>query len=271
MAEGSLDAPKIERFESVAAFMDAFRASGATIANKPDWTGETAAQIRASLANGNTDAVPKAEAVLDKINARLDLSGIAPRWGRSVVGAFPDVPAFLAGAPESMIRREPGESPRGAISVYYSPVAAAKTSHETWHANGITVLAAIMALSRVRPVNAYCFTPYGIGDHVIRLRTDPMVLSESAYILTSPGFFRAVSYEYAATFGWGGGWGNWSCSKTGGSSAGGWSRERKTAHMKKILGMGEDDILIPALDPAAMAEISDPVTWINGLLDKYRG
>lgn len=270
MSEGSFTNPTIARFDSLAAFMEDFRARGAKIANKPDWTGETREEVRSSVENGNVSAVPKAEALLDKVSADLALSGLAPRWGRSVVGAFPDVPAFLGGAPECMLRRSPDRGPLGAINVYYSPITAAVTTPEESFRYGVTVLAAVMALSRVRPVNVYYFTPLGIGDHVIRLRTDPMVLSESAYILTSAGFYRSVSYEYAHGFGWEGSWGAWVCSSVSRGPGQKLPREEKIAHMKKILGLGEDDVLVPPVDPKTMREMSDPVAWVNGLLAKYR-
>lgn len=270
-AGGSFTAPAIARYESVSAFMDDFRARGATVRENSDWSGETPAEILDSLANGDTKAVPAAEAVLDKINARLDLSGIAPRWGRTVVGAFPDVPAFLGGAPECMIRREPGSAPRGAINVYYCPMTSGSTAHERSFTYGVSVLAAVMALSRVRPVNVYYYTVCGIGDHVIRLRTDPMVLSEAAYILTSTAFYRSVSYSYAENLGWDGAWGNWACVGVSNSEGRNLPREKKIAHMKGILGLGDDDIIIPAMDVESIRAMGDPVKWINGLLDKYRG
>jgi len=268
LGSGSYDNPKIERFPSVASFMEAFHASGAKISDRQSWTGETRAQVENSLANGNTDSVAKAEAILATIDANVNTRGLTRRWANDVVGAFPNVPAYLAGQPESMRRmdRQQRRSRRSAVRVYYSPVSSQSISHEQNFRRGVVVLAAVMALQRVRPVEVYYFTVLGLGDHVIKLRTDPMVLSESAYVLTSGGVCRSTSYPYAhAVSEWRGDWGRWS-----GQYEREMSREAKIEHMKTVLGLGEDDILLPAVHMRDQDILDNPVAWINGLLDKYR-
>jgi hypothetical protein len=266
-SEGARDNPKFDRFESLAEFWQACKDKGIHPSDNARWCGESRAEIVDRIENGHTGAVPKAEKILDDIDNEIDMAGIRNVWGRSVVGPFPDVPAFLSNEPMCMYQKQPQEDKRSEINVYYSPVGSASIPHEELFKRGVAVLAAVMALSRVRPVNVHLLTVYGKGDHIIKLRTNPMILSEAAYALTSQGIMRGLSFEYAKQlYEWKGRWGRWTMKEE-------WSKneDEKIAHMRKVLNLTEDDILISAVHSQEAEKIfANPVAWINRLLDKYR-
>lgn len=119
-----------------------------------------------------------------------------------------------------------------------------------------------MSLERVRPVNVWLTTCYGIHDHAIRLKSNPMVLSEAANAMTDPAFFRHLSYRLAKAYGWDGRWAPWRSS----------DKEIMEKNFRDRLGCNENDIIIPAMhqEEWESGELADPIKYINKILDKYR-
>jgi len=269
--EGSFKNPSFDRFDSVADFMGAVRDHEVDIRDKESWTGETRDQVTERIDNGYTGAVADADRVLSSIDCDINTMGLAPQWGLAPVGVAPNVGAFLAGSPDCMYHKSySARQNNGEINLYYCPIASAGISHEDSFRRGVVVLSAVIALSRVRPVNCYYFTCMGKGDHIVKIRTNPLVLSEAAYMLTSTAVWRAISLQYASkTAGWKYDWGKWSC--TGGKYGQGMTEQEKVDHMKQCLGLGEDDILIPGHHLDRNDITANPAAWVNGLLDKYRG
>lgn len=213
--------------------------------------------------NGDVSGVEHAQAMMDQINADVDTEGLRDCWQHSVVGPFPNVPAFLAGDPECMFsrRRVSGGRVLGPVNIYYSPVCSAGIAAADAYKRGVAVLAAVMLLSRIRPVSLSFVTCYGDGsDHVIPIRTDPMVLSEAAFAISGVAFYRALSYGWSRARGWDGKWAPWYKEN---------STDYVIAKYKDILSLGDEDIVIPPVHFSD--EISaDPAKWLNGILDKYR-
>lgn len=230
------------------------------------WTAETWSEFNERIHDGYTGAVPDAEKLLAEIDANIDTTGLIDHWQDSVVGAFPNVPAFLAGSPECM-RSFTGNSrntgKKSPIKVVYSPIVSASTDAETIKKRGIVVLALVMALSRVRPVELEVVTCLGNMDSRIRLKSAPLMLSETAYVLTNPTWFRSLAYTFAhASAAWDGGWGAW--------SGGGSQSDEGVAHMRKCLGLQDDDLFISPLHCNDNELMDNPVKYINGVLDQYR-
>ena len=227
------------------------------------WTGHTWQEAHDIAKAGDIGAVPKAEEMLDKIDAEIDTSGLTPRWEDSVVGAFANVPAYLAGAPESMRNKRDSHTNKGEVNVYYSSVTSADIKKEMSYDRGITMLALVMALQRVRAVNLYYFTTLGKAyDHVVKVQTNPMVMSEAAHVLTSTSFYRNLSYGMATTKGWKGGWARWSS----------YGNDKVIVDtLKRTLDLADDDVVIPTMHRRNTGMMADPVKYINGHLDRYRG
>src|SRR5262245_12517346 len=94
-------------FQSLHAFAEACAAlpSGIKAKNNDSyWTGETWAQsLHFARKGGNAKYVPAAEALVNKIQAALPETATR-HWELAHAGAFPSVPAYLAGEPENMWR-----------------------------------------------------------------------------------------------------------------------------------------------------------------------
>lgn len=231
-----------------------------------EFAGDTWDGATSKARDGDLSAVADAEAIMDAIDHQIDIAGLRPQWGDSVVGAYPNVPAYLAGAPESMRARVMERSPLGPIRIFYSPVCSAIIGHADAHKRGLAVLSLVMALQRIRPVQVIIFTAYGIHDHTIAIRTEPMVLAEAAHCLTATSFYRALSYQLAKYYGWDGGWAQWylDCEN---------SEEAIEKAIRRQVGANEDDLVVPpmAIMHGAHEEmINTPAAWINRIMDKYR-
>jgi len=232
--------------------------------DRGSWAGESIDETYRKVAHGDTSAVAEAERILDSIDSGLDMSGLKVQWQLAPVGAFPNVPACLAGAPDCMWRKQEAMSPRGEVDMVYCLCCSAAINAADAFRRNVAILAAAMAIGRVRPVNLKFVTSYGRGDHTIRVRGNPMVLSEAAYLATSPGFMRNLSFGWSRKKGWDGNWARWLGDPT--------NNERMDRAFRAELGLGEDDIVIPAMHVDRSKDIlADPVKYINGLLDRYRG
>jgi hypothetical protein len=211
---------------------------------------------------GDLSAVDDANAILEKVDASVVSSGLRPQWVSAPCGAFPNVPAYLANAPESMFRKENERGVKKSVNIYYVPAVSASIEHTEIFKRGVTVLALAMQLSRICSVNIYFATCYGTQDHIIRLAT-PMVLSESAHVLTSTAFLRNLSYGLAHAHGWFGSWARWHKNN---------DADHNIKEIKKRLELSDDDIVIPPMHKEEWdsGQLNDPVKYINEMLEKYK-
>jgi len=83
--------------------MSAYLASKEPLGND----GYQYSESKRGLANGDKVLAERAEKILASIETESLYSDNVSQWGRSVSGAFPDVPAYLSGSPVNMRRRTP--------------------------------------------------------------------------------------------------------------------------------------------------------------------
>jgi hypothetical protein len=212
---------------------------------------------------GDCANVIDAQSLLDKLDCEINTEGLqSATWAHNVVGAFPDVPAFLGGEPECMLTKIHERSERNEINIYFSPFCSAGFSDESARERGIAVLALVLALQKIRAVNLYYLSASSAENHVVPIQTNPMIISEAAYAISDTRFFRQLGYVYLHTQS--GGWdGHWAS----------WFRHRDQEHSVKVIkecfDLGADDVVIP---PVGLYDAisSDPVAWINGILDAHR-
>lgn len=221
--------------------------------------GSTWEEAFALTASGDTSAVQKANSIMEHVDDNIAVKGNRPCWNTAPAGAFPNVPAYLANAPETMYQRQNTRGDKRAINIFYSPSSSGDINADKVFNRGVTVLALAMQLSRTKDVNIHFFTARGLGNHVVRL-TAPMVLSESAHILTNVGFIRGISLRLSRSLGWGGNWASWL------------DRDDDEATVKNIRNyycLSDDDIIIPPMQKRKQDPLSNPVEYINNILKKH--
>lgn len=181
-------------------------------------------------------------------------------WRREVVGAFPSVPAYLAGVPEDMFNIHYDENEHTPLRIWVGVASSAGVSREQLIKRGAAIAAFAQALSQVRPVY---ITPYTCGgdrgNNSVTvswdLQSSPMVMSEVAAAIMEENVMRqfAMDCEYVAN------------PKTNGAWMYGYDDE---AYMRKMLGCAEEDLWLNSIhyyDPL----LRDPVGWVKSQLKKY--
>jgi hypothetical protein len=221
-----------------------------------DWAGEEKAAALEHLKSGDTSAVKDAEKIINRISASVDIETENSSWGLDVAGCFPSVPAFLAGEAECMNVRRVDENSTGPVRVFVNTTSSGGISAENVGRRGRAILAFVLMLSRVRPVELYTFSGLGGGRGdvtvVIRHNSKPMMLSECAWALSSPAFPRGITYGFCIRHGTAAAWCRYE-NIDGTGRAGNATRE--------ALGCGVQDVVI---GPAHINDelLENPAAWV---------
>ena len=212
---------------------------------------------------GNEALVENANKLMDKLDSVC--GGVeTSQWEPSPCGAYPIVPEYLNGSPTCMRQMLPcGElSP---VKIYVCTTSSALVSAENLRKRGIAILALVMKLQAIRPVELYVTaeTDGNGGDviQVIPIESKPLSLAHATYCLTSAGFARRLTYgiaygKYACMGGWG------TMYDRLGSGYPEW--------LKGQLGCGPSDLYIKSAN-CDDDMLSDPVAWVNRELERFRG
>jgi hypothetical protein len=174
---------------------------------------QTFEQACESALMGNDELAGRAAAMLSRLDD-LHIEVPRPVWSPAMAGAFPSVPAFLAGEPESMLAMTDEASDVSPIRIYVSTTSSAGINASDLEKRGVTILALVMALVQIRPVELLLYTEAD-GDRfrhdwscpIVRVNTAPLHLGQAAYMLSHQGFSRGLSYCYCSdALGFCGGW-----------------------------------------------------------------
>jgi hypothetical protein len=170
------------------------KARGAGVDDK--WAGGSWETALNRCIVGNMDLVAKSDALLDKFE---DVSVETPKkgWRNDIVGARPNVQAFLAGNPMSMRRRTQEDSAFSPVTVFVNTAASAMFDPEDVLKRGIAVLAFVRLLSMRRPVELYVgFVSQSydkkVSTQAIRVDTTPLDLARAAFMLGDVCFMRQL-------------------------------------------------------------------------------
>lgn len=266
---------KIETFDTLSAFARSLRnrldgnpkaksrVNRWTKQGGHDWAaGVTLAQALKMAKDGDVSIVEKAKAMAKQIRANINTRGLEPVWQHAVAGAFPCVPTYLSGEPENMVQCTPMVTDTAPVNVYYCGQLMSNHTQGQLVERAAAIFAAIRALQAIRPVNMYMVSafPEPITNLIVKVRTNPMVMSEAAFMVGHPAYVRMLTYGWAMTYGWHGNRVGWADDYL--------PEEKVEASMRDKFGVGNpDDLFIPPFRPV---HLKDPVKWINGLLDQYR-
>lgn len=178
---------------------------------KDSWAGGKSPEDNHTMVTaGDLSAVPKSDAMLSKFEA-LSIVTNGRETIDDVVGAIPNVPAFINGAPLSMRRRSANKDEKAPLAIVVDLVCSAGVDADAMHKRGVAVLALVRALSAVRPVELWltCGVDPAATDHegrhtsalwpLIRVDTSPLDLARAAPALTEVGIARNLLYKWSIT------------------------------------------------------------------------
>ena len=166
------------------------------------WYGDTSEGLMRKAELGDNTLVAESEKFLASIEDQIPLS----RGWRNVddvVGAIPNVPAFLAGHPQHMRRRERTARDNAPLMIYMDLTSSAMIDAKDVQKRGIVLLALVRMLVEHRPVELWVGTSKGesrrygggvSGTVAWRIDTAPMDLARAAYHIGSSAMSRGFGY-----------------------------------------------------------------------------
>lgn len=230
-------------------------------AGSSSWTNyESWSTALNKASHGDDTYASMADKLLDQIS---DLSDGVPvrEWVPSPFGAYPIVPEFLAGLPTPMRVMSPsGElSP---VKVVVSTTCSGGIETETMTRRGVAVLALVMKLQAVRPVDLFLLVEGNVRGRedlfqLIRIDTKPLSIAHACFAMANVAFARSLTYAHMKHYH------KWD---------GGWTKSYRSSDYESIVrtacGFGPDDLWIRS---AFLHDtmLSNPVKWVNDQLARY--
>ena len=228
------------------------------------WYGnESEAESLRKAELGDTSLVGQAEAQLDSLDAAIE----TPRriWERSVAGPFCCVPDVLAGLPTPMRRMTHQTDEHNPITIFVDTGSTASVSAKQITQRGTTILALVLALTRVRPVQLFqLHAGYGKDGETIttcQINTSPLDLATACYVLTSAGFTRRLVYNLASKRnGYNGTW------------ARGFNTYKQEEYFDKLKPKLTNDVKNCLIVPKALINdelLTEPILWLNAQIQRF--
>jgi len=171
------------------------------------WFGSSYQEFRQRIETGDNSLVAESDAHLAKIEDQVPMS----RGWRNVddvVGAVPNVPAFLAGHPQCMRRRQRTMRDTAPLAIFMDLTSSAGISAEDVQKRGVVLLALTRLLVEHRPVELWVGTGLGSGysqrgNRAVsatvawRIDTAPLDLARAAYHVSATAMSRGFGYQMA--------------------------------------------------------------------------
>src|SRR4029079_19182184 len=161
------------------------------------WYGDSSEALVRKATTGDNSLVAESERFLTSIEDQVPMS---KGWRNvdDVVGAIPNVPAFLAGHPQHMRRRERAARDNAPITIYMDLTSSAMIDAKQLQKRGIVLLALARLLVEHRPVELWVGTSKArqgcSGTVAWRIDTAPLDLSRSSYHIGAAAMARGFGY-----------------------------------------------------------------------------
>jgi hypothetical protein len=204
---------------------------------------------------GDYSLVEESEKFLRQIEDQVPVS----RGWRNiddVVGAIPNIPAFLAGHPQCMRRRERTMKDNAPLAIFMDLASSMGIDQKKILKRGIVLLALVRQLVEHRPVELWVGTSMGDGGMTStaawRIDTTPLDLARAAFHICDVSMSRLFGYA--------------TCEMLVNKHIGGFGH-RDIKQVKEVAGWHEV-LHVPAIhytDPM----VEDPVGWLKRTLAQY--
>lgn len=226
-----------------------------------------------TLTNGSRKYLERAQALIDKMAEQNIFASHQPQIEAGMVGFMANVPAALAGQPYDMwnIIASEEQSITTPINVYVETLVSGGVSHDELISRGVCVLAFVLAMNNIRPVELYtiCIAkPYDAnrtGGVVVRVPSKPLDIQRAAFMLCDPAYYRRLAFAAMADH------------SLSNNSYVQWPwNDKPTTNthepkMRELLDMGEEDIFIPGGYLFDELMKHDPVQWVKNKIKEHQG
>jgi hypothetical protein len=238
------------------------------------WTGGGGYHsFKQKVTTGDNSLVAESDRHLAMIEDQVPMS----RGWRNVddvVGAVPNVPAFLAGHPQCMRRRQRAARDNAPLAIFMDLTSSAGISAKDIQQRGVVLLALARLLVEHRAVELWVGTGLGAGKSYTnhrdavsatvcwRIDTAPLDLARAAYHISATAMSRGFGYEmtHAELNMQHGAW-----------PFGDYDLHCRTAEQRlRPVFEGQELLYIPPIY-LNDAMTKDPVAWVKRVLAKYVG
>jgi hypothetical protein len=150
------------------------------------------------LREGHVPSVRASDEFLKKVEELAPAPTARHELIDDVIGAVPNVPAFLAGQPLNMRRKIKRESENAPVAVVVDLTSSASVKADDLAKRGAAILALVRVLTSRRPVELYAGTGVGTPDGAMwqfyKIETAPLDLARAAFLLAHPAATRGLQY-----------------------------------------------------------------------------
>ena len=235
-----------------------------------EWQGGRASVCRETLRNGCLDNLDNAKEIMSKLDISDLLTSNMPLLENDMVGFVPNVSAYIAGQPETMFTMIESEQQalNTPIRVFVETTVSAGITHEQLTQRGTSILAFVLAMNTVRPVELYTISVVqsdnasGTFGHAVRL-PNPMDLSRAVWMLTNPGYARGLMFSYmnylSGVHPYTGPW-------PFGSNP---TKNRYTECMRDVFSMADNDIFLKGGYLFDHDMLNNPIAWVNKMVREH--
>jgi len=157
---------------------------------------------------GDLSAVEQSDALLHKMEEHITMPSTRALWTDDVAGAFPNIPAYIAGQPLNMRTRTKHQIDSAPLAIMVDLGISAAINATQVRNRGTAILALVRALSAHRPIELWAMD-FGSADDgtssfsykgsnavccAAKIETSPLDLSSACYALTHPAFVRQILF-----------------------------------------------------------------------------
>ena len=183
-------------FDSMSALADYAAANNSRTASFAQWAGGEVAECVRKTRDGDLALVAASEGFLARFES-LTFQSPRKQWLAAEAGHMPNVPAFIAGHPQSMRRRARRLHEAAPITVLVDVGVSEAFSHEKILTRGAAIMALCRVLASYRAVQLYVVEASKVAsgaESVIAVRIDsaPLDLAHAAWALCGAGFLRQI-------------------------------------------------------------------------------
>lgn len=234
-----------------------------------DWyDNQTPEQTVRFAQDGDMARVAPSDALLEKFE-EISVETHRNRWSDCVAGAFPNIPAYIAGQPLAMRNRMRDLSAAAPLCVVVDLTTSAAIKADAIAKRGSALLAFVRLIAGSRPVELWAACgldgrkpgkQIGAFYQLTRIETAPLDLARAAYVLTSAAYPRRLCYDIARNVaGYAGGW-PFSEMET--------SADEMRNVIAPLLPHADEFLCLPPLQ-LGDALVQDPEAWLRAALTKY--
>lgn len=238
--------------------------------NGSSWEGGKSIKETARLCiDGDLSRVPPSDAFLGKMENLVQYAAPMFKNIDAMTGGIPNVPAFLAGQPMNMRRRQRVASEQAPLNIFVDIVSSGGIDTPHLEKRGAAILALVRLLSAQRPVTLYIVaagSPHASGVQssacAFRIDTAPLDLARAAHCLVHVGVARQGAYGIIAH----------QVDKRAGNLAWAYNdvnfyRAKGARYWQRVLPV--DDVLFVPPPFVSDACIDNPGQWLRDMLAKY--